>query len=63
MQLGWQPRLYERVSVASLAARLGVVIAHQRLLKRFLVILEEDGILRAAGAAWEVGQIAEHGGY
>ena len=56
-QLGWQPRLYERVSLASLAVHLGVVNTHQRLLNRFLSILQEEGILKPAGGAWEVARL------
>jgi acyl transferase domain-containing protein/NADPH:quinone reductase-like Zn-dependent oxidoreductase/NAD(P)-dependent dehydrogenase (short-subunit alcohol dehydrogenase family)/SAM-dependent methyltransferase len=58
-QLGWQPRLYERITVASLAARLGVVNSHHRLLNRFLLILQEEGILKPAGSGWEVSRLPE----
>ena len=56
-QLGWKPRLYERISVASLAVHLGVANAHHRLLNRFLSILQEEGILKPAGGAWEVARL------
>jgi acyl transferase domain-containing protein len=58
-QLGWQMRLHERVSVASLSAQLGVVEPHHRLLGRLLAILHEEGILKPAGSGWEVCRLAE----
>ena len=56
-QLGWQPRLYERISVASLAARLGIVNSQHRLLNRFFSILQEEGVLKSHAAAWEVARL------
>ena len=53
-QLGWKPRLYELISAASLAVHLGVAHVHHRLLNRFLAILQEEGILKPVGTAWEV---------
>ena len=58
-QLGWKPRLYERISAASLAVHLGVANAHHRLLNRFLSILQEEGILKPAGTAWEVARLPD----
>ncbi len=56
-QLGWQPHLSERVSVASLAQQLGVVEQHHRLLGRMLQILQEDGMLKQVRSEWEVCQV------
>ena len=58
-QLGWKPRLYERIFAASLAVHLGVANAHHRLLNRFLSILQEEGILKPAGTAWEVARLPD----
>ena len=53
-RLGWQPHPGERVTAPALAARLGVIDRHQRLLSRWLSILADEGALRACGADWEV---------
>jgi len=53
-QLGWTPRLGERVSVAGLAEASGVAGQHHRLLGRMLQILEEDGFARRSGDGWEI---------
>jgi acyl transferase domain-containing protein/acyl carrier protein/protein-L-isoaspartate O-methyltransferase len=52
--LGGPLRPFQRVAVGTLAAQLGVVDRHHRLLGRMLEILEEDGVLRADGSGWTV---------
>ena len=53
-QLGWQPVPGDRVQCDSLAAQLNVAARHRQLLKRFLDILAEDGVLESAGDGWKV---------
>jgi len=53
-QLGWQPVPGDRVKCDSLAAQLNVAARHRQLLKRFLDILAEDGVLESAGDGWKV---------
>jgi acyl transferase domain-containing protein len=53
-ELGWQPQPGDRVSVESLARRLGIVDGQRRLFARLLMILEEDGFLKRCGDQWEV---------
>ncbi|MBP5976712.1 SDR family NAD(P)-dependent oxidoreductase [Brasilonema sp. CT11] len=53
-QLGWEPKLYQRVSTETLAQQLGVVSVHRRLLGRLLEILAEEGVLRWVDDQWEV---------
>ena len=52
-RLGWGWHVGERFSLASMARRLGVVEAYERLLGRLLEMLEEDGALARDGAEWE----------
>jgi acyl transferase domain-containing protein/acyl carrier protein len=47
-------RLFQRVSVDTLSAQIGVLERHRRLLGRMLEVLEEDGVLRAEGSGWTV---------
>ena len=49
-RLGWQPSRGDRVTPASLAAGLGVLPRYERLLRRFLDILAEAGMLSRVGA-------------
>ncbi len=53
-ELGWSVEAGDRVTVDSLAARLGVVPAHRALLRRTLQMLEERQILSREGESWSV---------
>ena len=53
VELGWSPRVGERVSSNSLSERLGVASRYRRLLVRLLDILAEDGLLARDNAADE----------
>lgn len=55
-RLGWSPDLGAYVSTDTLAANIGVVPQHLRLLERLLAMLAEDGMLRAVDGGWEVAQ-------
>ena len=57
-QLGWKPRVGQRVTAESLAEELGVLTQHRRLLGRFLEMLAEEGLLRVTGSGWEVVKVA-----
>ncbi|MCP4380582.1 MAG: AMP-binding protein [Hyphomicrobiales bacterium] len=52
--LGWIPQPGELVTTEGLAARLGILPKHLRLLNRFLQILEEDGLLDRHGDGFTV---------
>src|SRR3989475_8483200 len=45
--LGWQPRLGQTITLRELMMRGAVQLQHQRLLRRFLVILQAEGYLEA----------------
>jgi len=45
----------DRLSPEQLEEQYGVKPAHRRLLQRYFSMLAEDGVLRRAGEAWEVG--------
>ena len=45
--LGWQPRLGQTIILRELMMRGAVQLQHQRLLRRFLVILQAEGYLEA----------------
>ncbi len=53
-KLGWNLELNERVSLDQLMQRMAVEKRHHRLMERLLNLLGEDGLLRSAGAEWEV---------
>jgi len=61
-ELGWMPRLGDRLSTDALVPALGIKDQHRRLVGRMLEMLCEDGVLREvasdgrgpAGAEWEV---------
>lgn len=53
-RLGWEPQPGERVAVAALMERLGVQSEHGRLMMWFLAMLEQDGVLRRDGEAFQV---------
>ena len=57
--LGWKPAPGRRISVEFVAAELGVVDRHRRLLGRILGMLAEDGLLKPAGDGWEVARVPE----
>ena len=57
-ELGGEFHLGERLSVDSVAERLGIVERYRRLLGCLLVMLEEEGILQKVGAGWEVARVA-----
>ena len=56
-ELGWEFKPGERISVDSVAERLGIVERYRRLLGCLLVMLEEEGILQKVGAGWEVARV------
>jgi SAM-dependent methyltransferase/acyl carrier protein/NADP-dependent 3-hydroxy acid dehydrogenase YdfG len=58
-ELGWEFHLGERITVDSVVQRLGIVERYRRLLGSLLVMLEEEGILKKAGAGWEVARVAD----
>jgi thioester reductase-like protein len=53
-RLGWRPVRGERITPAGLAAGLGVLPRYQRLLRRVLEILAEEGMVSRAGEQWVV---------
>ncbi len=53
-ELGWAPRIGDRVEAEALAAELGVAARHGRLFRRLLLILGESGVLEADDAGWRV---------
>jgi acyl transferase domain-containing protein/SAM-dependent methyltransferase/acyl carrier protein len=53
-KLGWKPQPGERVSASALAAQLGVVRAHGRLVGRLLELLGEQRILSRDSEEWIV---------
>lgn len=53
-QLGWSPTRGEVVTVSTLMDRMSIQPKYERLLRRLLVQLEQDGLLRSNGAAWKV---------
>lgn len=53
-QLGWTAQAGERMTVKSLAEKLGILAQYHRLLERMLAMLAEDGFLRPVGPDWEV---------
>ena len=53
VELGWSPRVGERVTSDDLGERLGVAPRYRRLLVRLLDILVEDGLLARDNAADE----------
>ncbi len=53
-QLGWEPLPGEQVTLAGLVERLGIQPQHERLMMLWLCLLEQDGVLRRVGEAWEV---------
>ncbi len=55
-ELGWKPKVGDRIDAPALIERLGVVESQQRLVGRLLVILGEVGVLRPDGDGWRVAQ-------
>jgi hypothetical protein len=53
-ELGWAPRLGDRVQADALSLQLGVAARYHRLMPRLLAILAEDGLLRADACGWTV---------
>ncbi len=45
-ELGWRPRVGEKVSASTLATQLGVQPSHQRLFARMLALAEAEGLLQ-----------------
>jgi NADPH:quinone reductase-like Zn-dependent oxidoreductase/SAM-dependent methyltransferase len=52
--LGWTPGAGEEVSAAGLATRLGIRDRYVLLVRRFLEILAEDGVVEPVPAGWRV---------
>lgn len=53
-QLGWKPEPGTHVNTRELAEKLSIVPRYERLLPRFMKILEEDGFLDPASEGWSV---------
>ena len=58
-ELGWAPKVGDRVEAQALATELGVAARHHRLFARLLQILGETGVVEADGAGWRVIAIPE----
>ena len=58
-QLGWQPRVGERVAALALSRQLGVIDPYRRLLDRLLEMLREGHRVRRVAAEWEVTRVLE----
>ncbi len=58
-QLGWKPRVGERVSALALGQQLGVIDSYRRLLDRLLEMLSEGHYVRRAADEWEVTRVFE----
>ncbi|MBN1489436.1 MAG: polyketide synthase dehydratase domain-containing protein, partial [Phycisphaerae bacterium] len=59
--MGWDPKPGDRMTTEALADQLGVADRHRRLLHWYLGMLEEEGILRSTGTAWQVLKTPEAG--
>jgi acyl transferase domain-containing protein/ubiquinone/menaquinone biosynthesis C-methylase UbiE/acyl carrier protein len=53
-ELGWKPQPGETVAVHELMERLGIQPHHERLVRRLLQMLENDGTLERFGDEWQV---------
>jgi acyl transferase domain-containing protein len=53
VELGFAPAPGARMTADEIAAQLGIVPRHRRLLDRLLAVLTQDGSLRDVGAAWK----------
>jgi acyl transferase domain-containing protein/SAM-dependent methyltransferase/NAD(P)-dependent dehydrogenase (short-subunit alcohol dehydrogenase family)/acyl carrier protein len=53
-RLGWEMKKGDGTSSGEVAARLGILKRHRRLLNRLLEILHKGGILEHAGDVWKV---------
>ncbi len=54
LEMGWSLKTRAAYSLKDVSSQLGVAKQHQRLLKRLLEILEEDGALARQGENWKV---------
>ncbi len=53
-QLGWAPAVGDSVEPTKLMQALGVVPRHAQLMRRFMTIFEEDGLLARSGDHWRI---------
>jgi thioester reductase-like protein len=53
-QLGGAPQVGDRFTTAASVARLGILGKFERLLDRYLGMLEQDGVVARSGPEWEV---------
>lgn len=53
-QLGWTPAVGDGVEPTQLMHALRVIPRYARLMRRFMAILEEDGLLARSGDAWRI---------
>jgi acyl transferase domain-containing protein/acyl carrier protein len=53
-ELGWAPRVGDRLDPEQLAETLCIASRHRRLFRRLLQILGESGVLQADGSGWRV---------
>ncbi len=60
LQLGWQPKKGDVITVDGLMESLGIVQTHNRLMRAFLQALSEEGaLLPLPGDQWEIGIIPD----
>ncbi|HEV2130146.1 MAG TPA: type I polyketide synthase, partial [Longimicrobiaceae bacterium] len=57
--LGFRFEVGKRFTGADIATRLSIAEQHQRLLRRLLVILEEEGVLQGVRDGWMVARVPE----
>ena len=60
-RMGWHPRPGELIQLDTLAEKLQLVFRHQQLLKRFLDILTEDGLLETVDNGWKIIRVFPEG--
>ncbi|NEP88097.1 MAG: SDR family NAD(P)-dependent oxidoreductase [Okeania sp. SIO2C2] len=53
-QMGWSYKPTQKLEFDGVAQKLGIVPSHRSLLRRLLVILTEEGILKYKNQEWEV---------
>lgn len=62
LSLGWDPKLHDKVVLSEFIVALGIKPQHKQLIRRFLCILDEEGILehlgedKDEGDEWRVAQ-------
>lgn len=58
-ELGWEPKLFESLTVEGIIEKLGISEQYRKLIERYFQIFEQEGVLRKTEKGWQIRKLPE----